>query len=117
MYLEDLPAAARAVRQGLTTSRGLVEAALARYDEREPTVHAFAWLDRDRALRLADRADAAVAARSDLGLLHGVPVGVKDIFDTAGIPTENGSPLYRGDRKSTRLNSSHIQKSRMPSSA
>jgi Asp-tRNA(Asn)/Glu-tRNA(Gln) amidotransferase A subunit family amidase len=96
MYLEDLPAAARAIRQGLTTSRALVEAALARYDEREPTVHAFAWLARDRALRLADRADAAVSAHGELGLLHGVPVGVKDIFDTAGIPTENGSALFAG---------------------
>ena len=96
MYLDDLAAAARAVRQGLTTSRALIEASLARYDEREPMVHAFAWLDRARALRLADEADAALSAGRDLGLLHGVPIGVKDIFDTAGIPTENGSPLYAG---------------------
>jgi Asp-tRNA(Asn)/Glu-tRNA(Gln) amidotransferase A subunit family amidase len=96
VYLEDLPAASRAIRGGLTTSRALVEASLRRYDEREPAVHAFAWLDRDRALRLADAADAAVRDGATLGLLHGVPIGVKDIFDTAGIPTENGSPLYAG---------------------
>ena len=96
MYLEDLPAAARAVRGGLTTSRALVEACLRRYDEREPTVHAFAWLDRERAVRLADAADAKPREGAALGLLHGVPIGVKDIFDTAGIPTENGSPLYKG---------------------
>lgn len=101
MYLEDLPAAARAIRQRLTTSRALVEAALARYDEREGVLQAFAWLDRERALRLADAADAA---RDREGLLHGVPLGVKDIFDTAGIPTENGSALFRGrvpDRSAT----------------
>jgi Asp-tRNA(Asn)/Glu-tRNA(Gln) amidotransferase A subunit family amidase len=96
MYLEDLPAAARAIRQGLTTSRALVAASLERYDAREPEVHAFAWLDRDRAVRLADAADEAVRSGAALGLLHGVPVGVKDIFDTAGIPTENGSSLFRG---------------------
>jgi Asp-tRNA(Asn)/Glu-tRNA(Gln) amidotransferase A subunit family amidase len=96
MYLEDLPAAARAIRQRLTTSRALVAAALERYDAREPEVHAFAWLDRERALRLADAADEAVGSSAAVGPLHGVPVGVKDIFDTAGIPTENGSPLFRG---------------------
>jgi Asp-tRNA(Asn)/Glu-tRNA(Gln) amidotransferase A subunit family amidase len=96
MYLEDLPAAARAVRQRLTTSRALVEAALKLYDEREPVLHAFAWLDRDRALRLADGADRQAETGTSLGELHGVPIGVKDIYDTAGIPTENGSPLYRG---------------------
>jgi Asp-tRNA(Asn)/Glu-tRNA(Gln) amidotransferase A subunit family amidase len=95
MYLEDLPAAARAIRQRLTTSRAVVEAALRVYDEREPTLHAFAWLDRDRALRLADRADRPRSSAS-FGALHGVPIGVKDIYDTKGIPTENGSPLYRG---------------------
>lgn len=96
MYTDDLAAAARAIRQGLTTGRALVEASLQRYDEREPAVHAFAWLDRGRALGLADAADAAVRAGRPLGLLHGVPIGVKDIFDTAGIPTENGSALFAG---------------------
>ena len=99
MFLSDLPAAARAVRQGLTTSRALIEAALRSYDETEPTLRAFAWLDRDRALRLADAADAADAAvrsGTDLGLLQGVPIGVKDIIDTAGIPTERGSAAFAG---------------------
>lgn len=58
-------------------------------------MHAFAWLDPDRARRLARERDA----RNGLGphgLLHGVPVGVKDIFDTAGVPTESGSRLFVG---------------------
>ena len=96
MYLEDLTAAARAIRRGLTTSRAVVGAALERSDEREPTVRAFTWLDRERAVRLADAADARARGGAPLGDLHGVPIGVKDIFDTAGIPTENGSPLYAG---------------------
>ena len=96
MFLTDLPAAARAVAQGLVTSRALVEAALRRYDETEPTLHAFAWLDRERALRLADAADARRRATRSVGLLHGVPVGVKDIIDVAGVPAERGSPVFVG---------------------
>lgn len=96
MFLTDLPAAARAVAQGLVSSRALVEAALHRYDETEPTVHAFAWLDRERALRLADAADARRRTTSSLGLLHGVPIGVKDIIDIAGIPAERGSAVFGG---------------------
>ena len=96
MFLTDLPAAARAVAQGLVTSRALVEAALRRYDETEPGIHAFAWLDRERALRLADAADARRRATSSVGLLHGVPVGVKDIIDVAGLPAERGSPVFAG---------------------
>ena len=96
MFLTDLPAAARAVASGLVTSRALVEAALRRYDETEPAIHAFAWLDRERALARADAADRRVAQRGPLGLLHGVPVGVKDIIDTAGIPTERGCAAFAG---------------------
>lgn len=97
MYTEHLPEAARAIRRGLTSSRALVEACLRRHDECERDIRAFAWLDRERALRLADEADARMRHEgARLGLLHGVPVGVKDIFDTAGIPTENGSALYAG---------------------
>lgn len=96
MFLNDLPAAARAVAQGLVTSRALVEAALRRYDETEPTLHAFAWLDREKALRLADAADARRRASASLGLLHGVPIGVKDIIDVAGVPTERGSAVFVG---------------------
>ncbi len=104
MFLTDLPAAARALAGGLTTSRALVEAALRRYEETEPTLHAFAWLDAERAVRLADAADAARDAGEPTGLLHGVPIGVKDIIDTAGIPTERGSEAFAGrvpDRDAT----------------
>ena len=90
--LTDLPSLSRAIAQRRLSSRAAVEAALRRYDETEPEIHAFAWLDRERALRLADEADRA----KPRGPLHGVPVGVKDIVDTAGIPTENGSVLFTG---------------------
>lgn len=87
---------ARAIAAGERSASEVMEACLARYEALEPTLRAFSWLDADRARRLAREADARAAAGAPLGPLHGVPVGVKDIFDTAGIPTEIGSPLFRG---------------------
>jgi Asp-tRNA(Asn)/Glu-tRNA(Gln) amidotransferase A subunit family amidase len=91
-----------AVAGGETTSATLVEAALERAGAVEPWLRAFVWLDPARARRLAVAADDATAAAraagatGALGALHGVPVGVKDIVDTAGVPTEHGSPLFAG---------------------
>ena len=90
--LEDLAYAAEAIRRRELSSAELIDACLDRYAATESVLHAFAWLDPDRARWLARERDAD----DSRGLLHGVPVGVKDIFDTAGIPTENGSALFRG---------------------
>lgn len=90
--LADVRYAAAAIAKGAITSRELVEASVRRYLETEPAIHAFSWFDTERARRLADERDR-VGVR---GPLHGVPIGVKDIFDTAGIPTEFGSPIYAG---------------------
>jgi amidase len=68
---------------------GEASASLAAAAAWEPTLHAFAWLDPDDI-----RARAHVRPRG--GPLDGVPVAVKDIFDTAGTPTEYGSPLFAG---------------------
>jgi Asp-tRNA(Asn)/Glu-tRNA(Gln) amidotransferase A subunit family amidase len=96
----DVVAAARAIAAGEVTSAALVEACLARAAEVEPWLHAFAWLDADRTRRLAAEADGRRQAIRERGggwpLLHGVPIGVKDIIDTAGVPTEHGSALFRG---------------------
>jgi Asp-tRNA(Asn)/Glu-tRNA(Gln) amidotransferase A subunit family amidase len=93
-------AAAAAIRARQLTSRDLVSACLARISEREPRVAAWAHLDPAHALAQADAADAAIAAGAPLGALHGVPVGVKDIIDTADYPTENGTPVFAGRRPS-----------------
>ena len=71
-----------------------VEAALAAIDSRDAELHAWKAVDRDFALRQARALDAGPRR----GALHGMPVGVKDIFDTADLPTEYGSPIYRGHR-------------------
>ena len=90
----------RAMAAGEQTSAAMVEAALRRADQVEGWLHAFAWLEPQRARRLAADLDrAAQAARSEgrpLGPLHGIPIGIKDIVDTAGIPTEHGSALFAG---------------------
>src|SRR4051794_18022846 len=74
-----------------------MDACLARIAAVEPRVRAFAWLDAARAERLAAEADRRQAAGEPLGPLHGVPVGIKDILDTAGIPTEHGTAVFAGN--------------------
>ena len=88
--------AAEAIREGELTSEELVEACLARIDECEEQIGAWEHLDEDLALRQAREADLARREGKALGPFHGVPVGIKDIIDTAELPTENGSPLHAG---------------------
>ena len=74
--------AARAVREGAVSSEELVEACLARVREAEPVVQAWTHLDPEFALAQARARDAQRQKGDALGPLHGVPVGIKDIFDT-----------------------------------
>src|ERR1051325_11474339 len=90
--------AAGAIREGRLSSETLVRACLERIARREPEVHAWAHLDPDYALAQARSRDAELKAGRGTGPLHGVPIGVKDIFDTADLPTENGSPIFAGRR-------------------
>lgn len=87
-------AAAAEIAAGRLTSEALVEDCLARIAEREPVVGAWEFLDPELA-----RAQARALDRGPRrGALHGVPVGIKDIMDTADMPTAYGSPIYRGHR-------------------
>lgn len=72
----------------------LVRACLDRIAEREPEVHAFVQLGADAALARARELDAGTVR----GLLHGLPFGVKDLFDTFDLPTGYGSPIYAGQQ-------------------
>ncbi len=89
-------AATQLIRDGQLTSEDLVRACLKRIDELEPSVQAWAHLDREYALQQARNADEAQREGKALGPLHGVPVGVKDIFDTRDMPTEDGTVLHAG---------------------
>lgn len=92
--MTTIPAAARALRSGVTTSRALTETSLAAAEALNGDLSAFVIIDTGGALEAADAADRAIAAGRDLGPLMGVPVGVKDIVDMAGLPTRCGSPAY-----------------------
>ena len=86
--------AARRIARGRLSSEALVAACLERIAAREPEVQAWAFLDAGLALGQA----RALDREPPRGPLHGVPVGIKDIFDTADMPTEYNSPIYRGHR-------------------
>ncbi len=90
--------AAGRIARGELTAEAVARACLERIAEREPDVQAWEFLDRDHALAQARDLDAARAAGRGTGPLHGLTVGVKDIIDTADMPTQHGSPIYRGRR-------------------
>ncbi len=81
---------AKMIRNGVTTSREVVEAHLARIDAVNPHLNAVVRRLDESALAAADEADAAVAAGRPLGTFHGVPVTVKENIDLVGSPTTQG---------------------------
>ena len=83
---------AAAIASGDVSSRELLEAALARVDQLDGPINAVDALDAERALAAADQADQAVARGDQLGPLHGVPITIKDSFQTEGVTTTSGAP-------------------------
>ncbi|MFQ6019020.1 MAG: amidase [Kiloniellaceae bacterium] len=98
MDLADLNAVAAIadLKRGAIKSADLVEACLARISERDDEVQAWAHLDPEFARTQARARDDFREAGHDIGPLHGLPVGIKDIFDTRELPTENGTALDAG---------------------
>jgi Asp-tRNA(Asn)/Glu-tRNA(Gln) amidotransferase A subunit family amidase len=90
--------AARRIANGDLTSEALVKACFAKIDQLEPSIRAWAFIDRELALERAREADDQIKGSRGVGPLHGVPVGLKDIIDTADMPTENGSAAFKGRR-------------------
>ena len=74
------------------SSRELLEAALSRVERLDGPINAVVALDAERALEAANRADEAVARGDELGPLHGVPITIKDSFQTEGLTTTSGAP-------------------------
>ncbi|WP_216843861.1 amidase [Phytoactinopolyspora alkaliphila] len=87
---------ARALRRRETSASELVDAALGRIRELNPSLNAFALIDDEGARAAAHLADEQLVAGVDLGPLHGVPVAVKDLIDMAGLPTSCGSATSFG---------------------
>ncbi len=90
--------AAAAIRDGLFTCEELVSACLEKILKLEEQVQAWAFIEPEIALEQARAADRALQTGQPLGPLHGVPVGIKDIFDTKDMPTEDGTILHSGRR-------------------
>jgi Asp-tRNA(Asn)/Glu-tRNA(Gln) amidotransferase A subunit family amidase len=86
------------MRRGELSAIGTMRAFLERIAAVEPKLRAFAYLDPDAALAAAERVDETRAAGIAPGPLHGLPVAVKDIIDTADMPTEFGAELFAGRR-------------------
>jgi len=84
----------RLLELGEISSIDILRDCLARIDEREETVRAWAHLEADAAYAEAAR----IAGQPSRGILRGIPLGVKDVIDTADMPTAYGSPIYQGHR-------------------
>jgi len=88
--------AAEAILDGKVTSEEFVSACLDHIAGIEERIGAWAYLDPDHALKQARAADQALQEGKGIGPLNGIPVGVKDIFDTKDMPTEDGTVLHAG---------------------
>jgi aspartyl-tRNA(Asn)/glutamyl-tRNA(Gln) amidotransferase subunit A len=111
MELPDVIATAALIRSGEVSARELVQASLDRIEAIDPTLNSFVRVDIDGALAAADRVDAARRAGEELGPLAGVPFGVKDLEDCAGMPTTRGSRWYASSPPAT-LDAIHVARFR-----
>jgi len=89
--------ARQAIKSGQLTSESLVRAYAERIEERDVDVKAWAYFNTDQAIAAAQASDKA----GNKGPIGGIPVGVKDIIDTFDMPTEYGSPIYKGNQPSS----------------
>ena len=85
---------AGAIASGSRKAAALIEASLARIDERDGHIQAWTHVAREQARAVARARDGERLR----GPLHGIPIAVKDVIDTHDMPTEYGSPIYRGHR-------------------
>jgi len=92
--MSNVLAIADAVRSGAISASAVAEAALAALARGDPAIGAVTRITANRARAQAAAVDAAIAAGRDPGPLAGVPYGVKDLFDVAGLATTAGSAIY-----------------------
>lgn len=93
---ESTVSLARRIRAGEVSPSQAVSAYLERIESVDPGVRSYLHVAADHAVEAARRAEQALATGGPLGPLHGVPVAVKDLFDTRGMPTTCGSPRILG---------------------
>ena len=86
------------IRDGKLKAVDLVRDCLSRISSTDERLKAWMCLDEERALERARQLDWRRQCGKPIGLLHGIPVGIKDIIDTADFPTECGSEIFKGRR-------------------
>jgi amidase len=104
LCLLDLTEVGRRIQSRQLSSVEVTQATLARIDRLDRRLNSYATLSADLALAQAKQADAEIARGAIRGPLHGVPIAVKDLCHTKGIPTAAGMTIhkdYRPDRDAT----------------
>ncbi|MDE2447493.1 MAG: amidase, partial [Gammaproteobacteria bacterium] len=100
----DLVEVGRRMQSGRLSSVEVTQAVLARISKLDPHLHSYATLTADPALAQAKQADAKITRGTIRSPMHGVPIAVKDLCHTKGIPTSAGMTIhktYRPDRDAT----------------
>jgi Asp-tRNA(Asn)/Glu-tRNA(Gln) amidotransferase A subunit family amidase len=96
LHALSLIEASQGIRNRRFTSEAYTEALLARIESLDKEIQAWTRLRPEEAIRAARLCDRHLRSGAAPGALHGLPVGVKDIYATAGVPTEMGSPAFAG---------------------
>src|SRR5438874_11523241 len=97
---QSLAEAAAAVKAGAVSPVELARACLERIERVDRVVHAFVSVDAQGALQDAAKAEREIKAGHYRSPLHGIPIGLKDNYDTTGVATRNGSGVF-ADRMPT----------------
>jgi Asp-tRNA(Asn)/Glu-tRNA(Gln) amidotransferase A subunit family amidase len=93
--MSDVKTLAAQLADGSLTATQLTQGFLDRIDETDEHLQAWQTIDKNNALQQAHKADERRHDNKPLGSLHGIPIGLKDIIDTADLPTERGSAIYK----------------------
>jgi Asp-tRNA(Asn)/Glu-tRNA(Gln) amidotransferase A subunit family amidase len=96
LHALNLMEALKGIENRQFTSEAYTRALLDRIGLLDGEIQAWTWLEPAQAIQAARLADSYLASGGTPGLLQGLPIGVKDIFATAGIPTQMGSPAFAG---------------------
>lgn len=96
VWSAELTTLSEALRSGAITSVALTELMLDRIARYDGSLHSYAAVAPEKALETARKADAEIKAGQWRGVLHGIPLAVKDAFATVDIPTGFGSPVFAG---------------------
>jgi Asp-tRNA(Asn)/Glu-tRNA(Gln) amidotransferase A subunit family amidase len=84
------------IKGGSLTPTELVRSCMLRIKQLEPKIHAWACYDEKIAMKHAEEIEKSIGDKTFNGKLYGVPIGVKDIYNTKDFPTEMGSPIWKG---------------------